>query len=152
MLRKNLLLAVFLMACPSVFASHPHDRVCVQSKFAPFVFQYSVGREYKRGVSSDDDHAFMAEAAYSQGDWMDAPAVVYRSSVVVMPPSFNITKIPVVLKSKTGAVLFDGFFDQTTELLNGKFTVDSKVLEGKSQLRCINHPRMVLQSTDQDSL
>ena len=137
----------------TAMASHPHDRVCVAS--APgeigFVFQYSIGRSYENGDPSKDPHIVAAEAAYSVGDYMVNPGVKFTTVAQKVNPQAK-KMIAIVLKSATGAVLFDGTFDFANERLAGTFTggVDNKSYIGRAALTCVSQPRLTLETSQDD--
>lgn len=136
----------------AALASHPHDRVCVGStESVSFVFQYSIGRTYENGDSNLDPHKIASEAAYSSGDYMSNPAEKFVSEAVTFKPKDPKT-IPLTLKSAKGETLFTGTFDFAKEQLTGKLTdiLENKTTQATVKLNCISHPRLTLESTDQD--
>ena len=135
----------------AALASHPHDRVCVNSAPLEFVLQYSMGRTYQNGNANLDPHKVAAEAYYSVGDYMDLPAEKFTSEAVVVKAQ-GPKKIPLTLKSTKGDILLKGTTDVSNEQLVGTFTdgLDHKSVTATTKLKCVSQPRLTLESSDQD--
>lgn len=151
-MKKAILISLLILGLgQAALASHPHDRVCVNSAPLEFVFQYSMGRTYENGNANLDPHKVAAEAYYSVGDYMDLPAEKFTAEAVIVKAQ-GPKKIPLTLKSSKGEVLFKGIFDVSNEQLIGTFTnsLDQKSVTATAKLKCISQPRLTLESTDQD--
>ena len=153
-------LALFVLLLSSqVFASHPHDRVCVGSAKiknadpTEFSFQYEITRDYENGDPNADSHTISMQASHSVGDYLDSDTVKYKSSDVKIAAGGALDKVPVELKDAKGNILFKGTFNAAKETLTGRIALDDylisrdgpKAASSVVQLNCVSQPLLTLE-------
>lgn len=156
---KKLILMV-LLSGSSVFASHPHDRVCVASMKSSnqsnlsFIFQYSMGRTYTSGDPQLDPRDVAAQASYSVGDYLDLPATKFLSVLKTLgPKDSHIISMTLTAEKDAKNVFFSGSFDLGKEVLNGTFTdANGTKTVAKVKLNCISTPAVIFGQAKEDLL
>lgn len=161
-MKKILVLVLLATLGQSVYASHPHERVCLVTVNNPaepissfsFLFQYSIGRTYTEGDSSKDPHDVAAQASYSVGDYLDNPATKYLSELATIGPK-DKRVIPLTLTAVGDAknILFVGEFDLDKETLKGTFAdANQTKITSEVKMNCISRPGLNLEPTEKDIL
>ena len=156
-MNKVLAIFSFLLVSSTVFASHPHQAIClISSQFQDgtpvrFLLQLSSERTYQNGDPNQDVHNFDFQARICDDDNDAGQCSTYKASQILTDPSKPVTLIGMKNSSKT---LFEGVISNNS--MKGKLV---KLVEKngeyirtmapfKAKLNCIGQTWVELKAED----